>query len=467
MRLPDPFSGCRAHRPVVHIPVANPKHGLGGLFWPSDVSRSGLTCHDSFTMADREHQEEIVAKRRPIGGIVASALALVGFGYIILTGGESDEEAVPAPTEPTIPTTTAAPTTAAPDSVTPAVDGRLPGGEEFVVYEPTPGVLCAVINASPAAQTAPDNTPAAAGADIGAETCHLELVTSSGAAVIDTRLAFGYLSPGASSASLRYRTNGVSNDGIRIEPNARFFALPITGADPYRLQYRTANFDLDNEVPLVSMRGGAAQSAAEATAQGVPSSVAALSFNRRVQVVDEWTRFIEGPYAWSTLPTSSIEPGWAEFLQLDNTGTEIVRAVPFPNVRLNAILGTRDALYLIGQQVSGQQVTMADDIADDTAIERGELRLPIVVARIERPRPSNSGRTTTGATVRVFPQEQTGVGPAPSPDVSRSGWQLGPELPPIDPYAIASVGGRIQIEGDGNEGAPILLDPVTLLPSEA
>ncbi len=44
-------------------------------------------------MEDREHQEEIVAQRRPILGITLSALAVVGLAYLFMTGGQPAEEA--------------------------------------------------------------------------------------------------------------------------------------------------------------------------------------------------------------------------------------------------------------------------------------------------------------------------------------------------------------------------------------
>jgi hypothetical protein len=214
-------------------------------------------------MADQERQEEIVAQGRPIVGIVASALALVGLTYVIVTGGQSDDEAYPEPTEPTTSTTAPSPTaTSEPTAqssptviprgpaTSPAIDGVLAGGGRFVVYERMPGVLCALIDDNAGDATATENTTTE-----NSEICHLELLTASGAAVIDTRLAFGYLSPGASSASLRYRTSGVSNDGIRIEPNARFFALPIAGNNPYRLQYRTASFDIAKRGPTGQVAG--------------------------------------------------------------------------------------------------------------------------------------------------------------------------------------------------------------------
>lgn len=406
-------------------------------------------------------QAELIAPGRSFGGLILSALAVLGLAYVAITGGsgsdgsESDGSGSDEPPSTTVPTSapisTIVPAPMAGPGNPPRVEGTLRSGAPFEVFESSPGVLCAVfpddatypVHAVPMADVARVDAP---------EFCHLELVTGSGAAVLDETLIFGYLRPGAASASLRYRTGGTGNDGIRVERSARFFALPIRADDPYRLQYRTEEFDLVEEAPLVPPRGGPSQTAADAAGDDVPPSIAQLPFNRRVDIIDEWSYSSNGPYAWSRPELDDSTEGaadWAELLLLDDTGTEILHAVPLPNIELRARVSTDDALYVIGEQV---------EVRGGSAFDRGEIRLPVTVVRFDH---------RTGASfVRVFPQATVSSEPMVAAVAARDGWTTGPSGVEIRADSIAAANGVVLVEPFGAGGPLVALDPDTLLPLE-
>lgn len=373
-----------------------------------------------------ELTRDVVAPKRSFVGLVGGGAIMAALGWLVVTGG-NDEIAVP-------PSTTVAP---APDSFPPAVTedptvtGVLRDGRAFEVSESSPGVLCV---------TFPDNPGSAA------ETCHLELESGSGAGVVDDLLVFGYLTAGAESASVRYRSGQSINDGIRIERDAGFFALPMRPNDAYRLQYRNADFSVESEVPLVALRGGPSQSPEAATRDDVPADIAALPFNRRVDVAAEWTDLSEGPMVWSRQPTLiATQPGWGELLLLDTTGTRIERSTPIPSLRLTAQLARPDANYFLGEQVA---------TPDQVAVDRQEVTFPVALVRIDR--------DTGEYLVRLFPQASTNDEPDVRPIIGRPGWELGPELPEIDTSTIGGIDGDVRLRTTG--GASIQLDGTTLLP---
>lgn len=288
----------------------------------------------------------------------------------------------------------------------PRIDGLLADGTPFIVTELVPGVLCAVI-----------------GEQTSDERCHHELVTASGAMTIDTQIIFGYLPGGASSAAIRYRTSDTSgNLGVRVEPNAGFFAVPIRSDDPYRLQYKTAALTNVREVPLVPVPAGASQSPEAATRDRVPAALAELPFIRRVTVIDEWTHLDEGPYATSRASQRLLEPciddpafgpacahTWYELLLLDPTGTVIERSTPLPGVRPTTFFEAEAAVYVMGRQLS----TPAE-------AARAELPSPpIVIARVDR--------TSGESTVKVFPSKEANR-PELVASLTLPHWTFGPTL---------------------------------------
>ncbi len=371
---------------------------------------------------------ELVAPSRSIVGLLGVGTVIVGLGWLVVTGG-NDGVALP-------PTTTVA---SAPDidppalTGDPAVAGVLQDGRTFEVSESSPGVLCV---------TFPDDPGNAA------ETCHLELESASGAGVVDDLLVFGYLTAGAESASVRYRSGQSINDGVRVEQTAGFFALPLRSDDAYRLQYRTGDFDIESEVPLVALRGGPSQSPEAATRDDVPADVAALPFNLRVDVVAEWTDLSEGPMVWSRQPTLlATQPGWGELLRLDATGTLIERSTPIPSLRLTAQLARPDANYFLGEQVA---------TPDQLAVDRQEMTFPVALVRIDR--------DTGEHLIRLFPQASTNDEPDTGPIIGRPGWVIGPELAEIDVSTIGGIDSDVRLRtADGNS---IQLDGATLLPSD-
>ena len=378
---------------------------------------------------------EVVAPGRSPLRLFGVGLVMAALGWLVISGGSTQETSrppattvpEPAPTPP--PSTSSAPTPAR----APRVAGALRDDRAFEVYESSPGVLCATI---------PDKPPATTSVD----TCHLELESASGAGVIDELLVFGYLTAGAESASVRYRSGQPSNVGVRIEPAARFFALPLRADDAYRLQYRDSDYVVALEVPLVALRGGRSQSPEAAARDGVPDEIAALSFTQRLIIAAEWTTFAEGPVVWSRAPTlTATQPGWGEIVLLDPTGTRIERSTPVPSLRLTAQLSRPDALYFLGQQVA---------TPDQMAVDREELRFPIAVVRIDR--------ETGDHFVRLFPQASTNDEPDISPIIGRPRWDIGPELPTIDASSFGGIDDAIRLRAtDGNS---IQIDGTTLLP---
>lgn len=392
---------------------------------------------DSLSSDEKEELHETVTENRSrlSSGVLIVAAGAIGLALVLSgRGGNIDDSTAAPSTAPstTAPTTTA-PTTAAPATTveppsgpfaSPSVEGALANGTPFVVTEPDPGVLCAVIDE--------------------VETCHLELVTASGAGVVDDRLVFGYLRPGTASASIRYRTGQPSSSGIRIEPDARFFALPLRASDPYRLQYRDGDFEVEDEVALVARRGGPSQTPADAARDGIPADIAGLDFDRRVDVAAEWTAFIEGPLVWSQQPSAFPDhPGWGELLRLDDTGTEILHAVALPGIRLNSVLARPGVMYFLGQQIA---------TPDQIAVDRGEVTFPIVLIRIDR----------TNEDHRVVLYPQTSADGAVEPITQDPNWTIGPELPLIDPERLGGSDAELRLETpDGT----ITIDATTLLPN--
>lgn len=387
-----------------------------------------------FAEAEVERQTEVVAPRRSALGLVGAVAVVIGLGWLVVNGGSDlDDGALPPTTLPptTLPSEPAPPPIAGP-VVAPRVEGQLRSGTPFEVYEQTPGVLCAVF-------------PDGVGGDGSSEICHLELPSASGPAVIDGALVFGYLPPESASASLRYRTGNIGTEGVRLEPSARFFALPIRAQDPYRLQYRDDEFDVVEEIPLVALRGGPSQPPTDAARDGIPAEIAALPFNRRVAVLGEWTYAGRGPFAWSASSDEGVAPGWSELLLLDDTGTEILRSTPLPGLQLRAHVSTDDALFLVGVQLP-----KGDSVSPEGAAVV-DADLPVAVVRIEH----DTGETL----VRVYASSSRAV-------TDRPGWEPGPDGVSLSPDVIGATGRRLRletstIEGDGES---IQLDQVTLLP---
>lgn len=398
----------------------------------------GTSIHfdDGVSPGETVENHESVGGQRSWVTIAALGMCIAGLAVsVILDGSKSttngqSEGTPPAGTSTTVSRTTAATTEASTVESGPFADpllsGELADGTPFTVTEPDPGVLCAVID------------------DV--ETCHLELVTASGPAIVSEALVFGYLSPGTASAAVRYRFTQPSNSGIRVDANARFFAVPLRAPSPYRLQYLDADFAVDSEVPLVAWRGGSSQSPEAAFRDDVPAEIAALAFTRRVTVGAEWSAFAEGPMVWSRPPAGlSNQPLWSEVLRLDTTGTVIERSTPLPGIVLTAQLARSDALYFLGQQLAAPA---------QPALESDDAQLPTVVIRLDR--------ATGEHLVRLFPQSMVTAAPAIRPSIAWPGWVLGPELDSIDPTRLGAVDDLIQIEL--LDGGTTRLDPDSLLP---
>lgn len=385
--------------------------------------------HDEAASDEAEQIQEKIGSSRSwfANGVVG--LCVAGLVALLISGG-SEPEAAPSETAPAVPSTTApeitAPEITAPDSGDPTVTGQLVNGEAFSVSEPNPGVLCATI----------DET----------ETCHLELVTASGAGMVENALVFGYLPAGAASASIRYRSGPTSNAGVQLEPTARFFAVPLQSSDAYRLQYRDGDFEIEREEPLVAVRGGPSQTPEAAARDGVPDDIAAIGFDQRIAIAAEWTALPEGPVAWSTHPTLlATQPGWGELVLLDPSGTRIERSTPIPGVRLTAQLTQPEALFYLGQQLVGTR---------ELSPASTETALPIVLIRIDR--------STGDHLVRLFSQPSTNDEPDIQPIIGRAGWDVGPQLDPIDPTRIGAISGSIQLALA--DGSSMRLDASSLLP---
>ncbi len=170
-----------------------------------------------------------------------------------------------------------------------------------------------------------------------------------------------------------------------------------------------------------------------------------------MQVVDEWSYSSNGPFAWSR-PSGSdidpdIDPGYAELLLLDGTGTEILRAVPLPNVALRARVSTEEALYVIGDQV---------EFHAETAVDRGEIRFPVVVMRLDH--------RTGEVLVRVFPQATVSSEPAIHATTDRAGWEQGPDGVEVSSEMIAAANGRLLVQPYGAGGPLVALAQDSLLP---
>lgn len=398
-----------------------------------DPGEDLIVPFDGASSSPEDVADERIDDRPPRWLQLFAALVVAALALLVIRGGSTTDLADPSVSSSTFaPSTTEAPTPSTTDTSQadrgpfeePSVRGQLADGTPFVVTETTPGVLCAVIDQE--------------------ETCHLELVTASGAGLIDDALVFGYLRPGTEFAAVRYRSTQTSSEGLEVEPDARFFALPLQASDAYRLQYRGDG--IQDEVPLVALEGGASQTPEAAVRDGVPLSIAERSFGDRVAVLAEWTGFAEGPIVWSRRPTAfTSEPSWGELLLLDPTGTQIERSTPLPSVRLTAQIAQPEALFFLGEQIA---------TPDQIAVDRDEVRFPIVVVRIDR--------VTGEHLVRVFPQASTNAEPTIAPLVDRDAWELGPELPAVDPNRMGAVDGGIKI--GLVDGASLLLDTSSLLP---
>lgn len=410
------------------------------------------TIDDPFSLDREQRQHEVVAPGRSTLGIVVSVVAVVGLGYAALTGGSTEPDGgVPEP----VPDSgvvddglsdVADPTPAVDGDVVdglltisePRIEGQLADGAAFEVRERMPGVLCAVV---PGPSAALDR---AGSADV-IERCHHELVTGSGAAVLDAGLIFGYLRPGAASASLRYRAGPTDDEGLRVEPSAGFFALPIQGDDPYRLQYRSSDEEVVEEVPLVPLSGGPSQSGDDAGRDGVPTEIAALPFNRRVVPLSEWPSPSTGPLVWSR-----IDRQWSEVLLLDDTGTRILGSTPLHDLRIRSSVSTADALFLIGDQILGPV---------QLAVDRAEPSFPVAVVRIDH--------ATGESVVRLFPQPPNGGEATIEPVLSQPDWLIGPIDLNLLADRITFADGSLQLTSSAQRAdgpGVVLLDPDTLLP---
>lgn len=325
--------------------------------------------------------------RRSRWGGAAALVAIVGLGYVVTRDG--------SPAEP--PTTSVAPTTV-PAVALPSVSGELLDGTPFVVVESEPGLLCAEIG--------------------GSETCHRDGVRSSGPGLVADDLVFGYLPPGSRAATVRYRSIRPSAEGVEIEPDARFFAIPLQDDDPYRLQYRNDDFDVEREVPLVAPTDEPSQSPADASRDGVPDDIAELSFDDRITVLAEWPAFAEGPLVWS-VPGDGLADQrlWRELARLDATGTRIVSTLPLPGVRLDTQLVRADALYFLGAFLG----------TEAEPVDRPET----VLVRIDR--------TTDESLIRRFPDTEVG---------------------PFDTNELGAVSGVLQLELV--DGTSVRVDGTTL-----
>jgi hypothetical protein len=352
------------------------------------------------------------ARRAPL---VAAALAVAGLaGLVIATGSADPEVATPttvaeplidAPTSSTtIDETSAideAPSSAASEltAIEPtSLSGLLSNGRWFQVEEPMPGVLCATIESAPR----------------GSErVCHHENLDASGAAVLD-ELIFGYLSPGADSARVRYRQANRSATPAVVDQQSGYFALPVVADDPYRLQY-LGEGSVVREAPLSAPSGAPSQSPDDAERDGVDPALAALPFIRRVSVVAEVTSPSEGPYVVSSHAT---EAG-AEFelLLLGPSGTAIVQAHPFGRWEPDDLVVGTDAVFLLA--------TRPDEHP--------------VLARIDR----ISGERT----VRVLIDSSLGS----EPELAFAWWTAGDPLPPgVVADALRWLGnGNVSIGYDG------------------
>lgn len=375
---------------------------------------------------------EVVAPKRSMLGLLGIGAVIAALGWLVVAGGTGADQALsPSTTDTSVPAPDPTPPAPQQTSGDARVAGELRDGRAFEVFEASPGVLCVAF---------PD-TP-----DNDLDTCHLELESATGAGVVDELLVFGYLTVGADSASVRYRSGQPGNAGIRLEQSARFFALPLRSDDAYRLQYRDADFEVESEVPLVALRGGASQSAEAAERDGVPSEIASLPFAERLGVAAEWTTFAEGPIVWSWQPTlTATEPGWGEIVLLDLTGTRIERSTPVPSLRLTAQLSRPNARYFLGQQVT---------TPNQLAVDRDELRFPVALVRIDR--------ETGEHLIVLFPQASINEEPDIDPIIGRQGWEIGPQLPDIDVTVIGGVDGVVQLKA--TDGNPIQLDGTTLQP---
>lgn len=371
----------------------------------------------------------VIQQRARRGPLVAAALAVAGLAGLVVATGSADPEVA-------TPTTIAEPPTDTPTSSTTideasAIDegpsstaseltaieptslsGFLSSGRRFQVEEPMPGVLCATIESAPQRSE---------------RICHHENLDASGAAVLD-ELIFGYLSPGADSARVRYRQANRSTTPAVVDRQSGYFALPVVADDPYRLQYLGEGFVV-REAALSAPSGAPSQSPDDAERDGVDPALAAQPFVRRVSVVTEVTSPAEGPYVVSSHAT---EAG-AEFelLLLDSSGTVIVKAHPFGRWEPDDLVVGTDAVFLLA--------TSPDEHP--------------VLARIDR----ISGERT----VRVLIDSSLGS----EPELAFPWWTAGDPLPPgVVADALRWLGnGNISI---GYDGFRAFYQAETLEPSE-
>ncbi len=329
--------------------------------------------------AEHTRVDHVVQKRSalPFLGLAAAVLAA---GWFVLSSASSPESASPATssTVPSEPTPSIVVTTQPTPTPPPVLEGRLLDGRPFAVRERTVGALCAQIGNEPA--------DAVDGAN-SIEICHAELPTASGARLHNDVLIFGYLVPGSTDVALRYRQNGTSSEGALADPDTRFFAIPIRQPDLYRLQYRSELRGVIAERSMVPLTGEPSQTPEAAARDGVAADVAALPYNRRVDVEIENTQPDEGPWVVSTALRLREDQGClgdadadgtlgpqpcrqreSEILLLNNTGSAVERAYPLPGLTPLDLWVYDEAIYVVGR------IGVADGLSENDSF----------IARVDR-----------------------------------------------------------------------------------
>lgn len=382
------------------------------------------------TSSDRsEEKVEIVTPRRSSTGTLLSIVGIVIVGWFVVTGGDNEPQPPPATDDAPVPSTTIPP-----EEIQRSLDGDLADGDRFRVTEVGDGVVCATIVSNLDAVRPDRSLPF----------CDVADALDGTPGVIAGRLVFGQLPAEADGVALRYRERPVGNTGLRIDREAGLFALPIRGDDAYRLQF-LRDGDVLDERPLVPYPSGPSQSAEAAERDGVPAELAALDIQDRIQPAAEWSALQEGPLVWSRTEADG-EP-WGELVRLDPTGTQILWSLPLPDIDLRAQLIRPDAMWLLGRQIT---------FGDDIAVDRSEVRFPIVVIRLDR--------ATDEATVVLYEQPPGVNEPVEAPRATVEAWQIGPALPAIrlDSLVLTAGGLGLDLVDPDDSERRVFLDPTTL-----